>query len=59
MPLMAVDPDRLMALQEEAAKLKHPYVKGFLKCVRKLQLAKKPVRAETMANASNEPIQDC
>ena len=53
MPLMAVDPDWLMALQEEAAKLKHPYVKGFLKCVRKLQLAKKPVRAETMANASN------
>lgn len=49
MPLIAMD----TTLQEEAAELKHPYVKGFLKCVRKLQLAKKPVHAATMASTSS------
>ena len=45
--------DQLTALQDEAAKLKHPTVKGFLKSVRKLQLANKPVHAETMAATSS------
>ena len=48
-----VQNDTLVLLQDEAASLKYPYVKSFLKHVRKQQVAKQPISASTTARFSS------